>query len=346
VTPTCLRCGSELADGYVCVRCTDRVRIALLGDDRRDDRPGLVDTAPAARDIAHGLTSAVGGGGSGKPGSRMPLHLSVTAKLDAVQGSVTTWARHVAEERSGAWWVADELDPIVVAAHYLAASLEWLRHRPECAEAFTDLEAAARVVRGIVRGPAEMRYLGPCGAALVGDEITRWRYDEETRGQSAIPEQYRPVVETCDGDVYGRNGAAKGSCRTCGAEVDQGERRLWLDETVLDHLADEPIPARDIAFALRLNVNTIRTWAHTVYGRNGTVIRAAKLKTYWRRDQHVVPWDDPDPRLPEPQRKALTADRGQRLHYVGDVQELAEKTADERQRRAARSTMVDTADHP
>jgi hypothetical protein len=96
----CVRCGRPTADGYACVTCRDRILCDLLGDDSRDDRPGLVDTAPAARDIAQGQASGHGeGGASGKPESRLPLDLAVTAKLDAAQATLTTWARHISETR-------------------------------------------------------------------------------------------------------------------------------------------------------------------------------------------------------------------------------------------------------
>lgn len=131
-------------------------------------------------------------------------------------------------------------DPIIAAAQFLEVHLPWLAHRPEVGEALADVAAAARVVAGIARGPSEMKYLGPCGA----------EFDIATLDQ---PDR----VLTCDGDVYGRAGAEKGACRTCGAEVKQAERRAWLDDVVREHV----FTARDIADAHGLNVKTIRTWA-------------------------------------------------------------------------------------
>jgi hypothetical protein len=67
------------------------------------------------------------------------------------------------------------------------------------------------------------------------------------------PEQF----VTCDGDVYARDGAPVGRCRTCGAEVSTAERRAWLDGEV----RARAFRAAEIAQAYDINVNTIRTWA-------------------------------------------------------------------------------------
>jgi hypothetical protein len=242
----CVRCGRPTADGFACVTCRDRAQRDLLGDDSRDDRPGLVDTAPAARDIAQGQASGHGEGGtSGKPESRLPLDLAVTAKLDAVQGEMTTWARHVAEERSGRPMAHAGEDPIVHAARYLAENVEWLRHRAEVGEAYAAIEACARVVRGIVRGPAAQRYLGPCGA---------WRDHDSACGCEGAAGC--EVPETCEGDVYARDGASTGRCRTCGAEVSTAERQAWLDAEV--GRSDLAWTARGIADALNINAKTVR----------------------------------------------------------------------------------------
>jgi hypothetical protein len=250
VTATdCVRCGRPTADGYACVTCRDRILCDLLGDDSRDDRPGLVDTAPAARDIAQGQASGHGeGGASGKPESRLPLDLAVTAKLDAVQGEMTTWARHVAEERySGPQGHVGE-DPIVVAARYLAANVEWLRHRPSVDEAYAAIEACARVVRGIVRGPAAQRYLGPCGA------LWSRGFAAEVNGTLITSQEDLPP---CEGDVYARDEASTGRCRTCGAEVSTAERQAWLDAEV----RARAFTAVEIADAYpTIKANTIRQW--------------------------------------------------------------------------------------
>jgi hypothetical protein len=76
---------------YACSGCAYRA-----GDQLHD----IADMADAARDVAHGLSTRSGGSnGSGKPGSRLPLDLAATSKLDAVENTLSTWARHIAETR-------------------------------------------------------------------------------------------------------------------------------------------------------------------------------------------------------------------------------------------------------
>jgi hypothetical protein len=214
----------------------------------------VVEVTPAARDVATGQSRRSSGGGSGKPGSRLPLDLAAMAKLDAVQNVLTTWIRHVAEERGlrtprpgtyDIYAMAD--DPIEFAALWLAEHLEWIRHRPEADEFLGDVDAAARVMRSVARGPAEMKYLGPCGALVIENY-------ERTEAEGWTDES--GTMRQCDGDVYGRAGADKGACRTCGAQVDQGERRIWLDDVRRVWL----FSAREIVDAYEINVKTIRSW--------------------------------------------------------------------------------------
>jgi hypothetical protein len=132
-------------------------------------------------------------------------------------------------------------DPIIDAIQFLTGQLEYARHQPWVDEFLTDVEASVRVLRGLVRGPAEQRFMGPCGAAIVD-------WDREDCANTG--------VSTCDGDVYARQGASAGRCRTCGAEVDAGERRAWLDTEVRSHA----YTAVEIADAYPIKANTIRQW--------------------------------------------------------------------------------------
>jgi hypothetical protein len=250
VTAQCVRCARPLADSaYACTGCTNRARADLIGDDHRDDRPGIIHTAPAARDIAYGLSANLSGsGGAGKPGSRIPLNLAAAAKLDGIANALGGWVRIVAEER-GVYpeRIPAGADTIAPAARFLAEHLEWLRHREFADECFTDIEVAARVLRGIVRGPAEQKYLGPCGAPVLAEA-------EPEDPELGIAAEYETRI--CDGDVYGYRGADTGTCRTCGARVDQAERAAWLDELRRDWL----FTAKEISDAYGINVKTVRSW--------------------------------------------------------------------------------------
>jgi hypothetical protein len=155
-------------------------------------------------------------------------------------------------------------DPLIAAAQFLVTQLDWLRHardemgQPYAASVFAEIRDCASRMRAVVEGPADRRYLGPCGAPYlcdgiaVGDQGQPW-------AECGVPDSH-PAHElsTCEGDVYARDGAPAGHCRTCGAEVDTGERRAWLDAEVRSHT----FRAIHIAQAYRISVDTIRSWAH------------------------------------------------------------------------------------
>jgi hypothetical protein len=232
MSAACVVCTKPLPDtAYACTGCMCRAGYRLTE---------IADMVPAARDIAHGLSNHGGTGGSGKPGSRLPLDLGATARLDAVQNELGGWARITLDERQGQPFAPGPVDPIIHAAYCLAANLEWWRHRPAVAELLGDIEACARVVRGIARGPAERLYLGTCGARVTWDD-----------DGNEIPRD-----TPCAGDVYAHQGATDGMCRACQARWTVTTRRAWLDGEV----RQRNFRAAHIAEAHGVNVNTIRTW--------------------------------------------------------------------------------------
>jgi hypothetical protein len=157
----CVICDRPTPDGYADVACAvDRPR-QLLAE--------IQDMLPAALDVAHRQARhGTGGGASGKPGSALPLDLGATARLDGVRTALTTWWRHIAEERVGGTWVVFAGEPIEQAAIWLSGQLEWMRHRPECVEFLRDITACHRIIRGIVE-PGQHRVivgLCDCGKTL------------------------------------------------------------------------------------------------------------------------------------------------------------------------------------
>lgn len=249
VTNTCVcGCGRTLIDGYAATDCTEKARqqLAEIGE--------LV--APA-RDVAHRQTSGDGTGGSGVPGSRVPLDLAAGARLDAVQVALTGWARELAESRS-VGVVPDGRDVIVLAAAYIAQSLEIARHKEWIDEMLREIGDCVQAMRDVTAGRRERIYLGTCGAM-------RWIPDPGD-------DEFGAEVE-CDGDVYGPPDGITGRCRICKAEYDQGERLAQLGEQVIG----KAYRASVIAHAYGLSADTIRSWATERLGEGGVVLRAAKL---------------------------------------------------------------------
>jgi len=242
---TCVICGRPTPDGYVDMPCCNRAAGQLAA---------IIELAPDARAVAAGLVRRGRGGAGGKPGSRPPLNDGATDVVDAVQNALTTLARDIAETR-GPGSVSKrsrsriQPDPLVSAAKALSGQLEWLRHatdaqgQPYAVAAFAEIAHCAGRLRGLVNGPSEQKYLGPCGAEVL----------------APVPgEEFRMAqLDTCDGDIYGARGASRGRCRTCGAEVAQDDRQAWLDGEVRAHA----FRAYEIAQAYGVNVNTIRSWA-------------------------------------------------------------------------------------
>jgi hypothetical protein len=279
MSATCVVCSRPMADtAYACVHCGLTKPKAHLA--------AITDMTPAVRDLAHALSGHGGGtSGTGKPGSRLPLNLAATARLDAVQAELTGWVRHILAERGGAAHSVGS-DPIIHSAWYLTAQLEWMRHRPEVDEFLADVAKCSRIVAGLAHGPAGQKYLGPCGSQVTWDD------------DGAEVERDSP----CDGDVYARPDAEEGTCRECKARWPVAKRTAWLDGEVRQYA----FRAAHIADAYGINVNTIRSWA----------LRGL-LRSYWRTDAGLVtPWTDTDD-------EAETKARGPRLHYVGDVLDLA-----------------------
>lgn len=311
-------------EGLVCDACTGRTadRLTLIAE-----------LAPDARLVAAGLIRRGGNGSSGKPGSRPPLNDGATDALDEITNALTTIAREIADTRglkiaSGGRGVSD---PLTEACSWLCGQMSWLKDAlddqggPYAVGVFAEIGDCASRMRGLVDGPSAQKYLGPCDAPI-------------------LPEGY-PIeptpVGSCEGDVYGYRGARTGTCRTCGAHVDQAERSAWLDGEVRQHA----YRAVHITEAYGVPDGQIRVWA-----------ARGQLRSYWVTDAGLtIEWTDPpiDPELKGDERKARDAEieaelkaRGPRVYYVGDVLDLAaaqavrreEKRAERARRAAARQT--------
>lgn len=210
MTTTCITCerpvpGQEYGCP-ACARAAERALTAIAGlaADARD---------VVARQVRRG--PAIGRSGAG---SRPPLDLGAAERLAEVTNAITTWVRHVAEERgaNGPESHGDgrtgmgESDGLAVASRWLCEHLEWLRHRPEWSEAHGDITAAERTLRAIVDGPGERELVGAC---------------------------------PCGTTLYARPGRAVVTCPDCGAEWGTAESRQIL----IRHVEGMLLTAAEIA---------------------------------------------------------------------------------------------------
>jgi hypothetical protein len=205
----CVLCDHPILDtAYVCKLCGDRAAKNLLAGGEL-----YVEMEVAiARLVRFG--DPMGRGRSEQP---MPFDWDKSVDRSTVDSSVTTWVRHIVEE-TGAWtptnvgelmkWLADP------------KQIDWLRYRPEAAEALDELDYAARLVVRCIDAPSDRWYAGPC------------------------------KVDGCEEDLYGRPSAAALRCKECGAEHDAAARRDWLLRQADDVLATAPEVAR-FASAMR-----------------------------------------------------------------------------------------------
>nr|MDT0658047.1 hypothetical protein [Micromonospora sp. DSM 115978] len=197
----CVICTRPVADqAYACAGCADRIARHLAE---------IADLAPAARAVAAGQTRrgpAVGGHGGG---GGLPINLAAGARMDAVTNALGGWVRVVIDERGGRL-VLDDGDPLAAVACWLAGHVEWWRHRQQVDEFAGDVEHAARVLRGVVDGPAARVIVGACECRTV---------------------------------LYARTGAKVARCRECEREWDVDESR----EILLRHVDGMLLTAAEIA---------------------------------------------------------------------------------------------------
>lgn len=148
-------------------------------------------------------------------------------------------------------------DPLTNSARFLAEHVEWMRHRPEADEFLAAIDAASRLMTNLIDGAPPQVYLGPCGA-LTGPPGRRVHPITCNCRDCMTMITAGPIGQPteCDGDVYARQHASVGRCRTCSAEVDADARRQWLD----DEVRSRTFRAVHIADAYSINVNTIRSW--------------------------------------------------------------------------------------
>lgn len=302
--PICVVCERRpTPDGNACPGCAHRTDGKLAV---------IIDLTPDARLVAAGLVRRGGGSGSNKPGSRPPLNDSATDVMDEVQNTLTTLARDVAETR-GLQIVSAHRDgrsapdPLIAAAKFLSGQVEWLRHAFDGPEPYAvRAYDEIAVCAGRIRGLVN----GRSEQRFLGPCGAKVTWDDE----GAEVERESP----CEGDVFAYIDAKEGGCRECGARWATAERKDRLDGKVREYA----FLASELADAYGINVKTIRTWANR-----------GVLKTYWRTEGGIVAdWAEP----PEGETR-------ERLHYVGDVLDLAAADAarreGERAKRARRAAV-------
>ena len=110
-----------------------------------------------------------------------------------LRNTLSTWCRLIAEERGR---VLPDSDTPAAVAGWLLHHTTWLRHHRAGHEAVEEITSVVGKIRQAVDRPAERIYAGPC--------------------------------KDCNGDMYGKPGAAMVECRPCGLEYDVAEMVAWM----------------------------------------------------------------------------------------------------------------------
>lgn len=208
MTTTCATCDRPVADAAVCAGCANRaaaglrdaadlwpelaVTIARL-DRMGDPTPRAGRPAPA-NPIRPGGDPATDQATGWPPG--LPVNLAASETADVVRNTITTWARHIADEVG-----ADPPGDPAELMRWLAGRLEWARHQPWAAEAIDELGEVPKLLARALDRPPPRRYLGPC---------------------------------TCGADLYARRGAQHARC-ACGASAPVAEVLATLDKLARAH---------------------------------------------------------------------------------------------------------------
>lgn len=162
----------------------------------------------------------------------LPFNPDAAADVATIDNTLTTWARHVANERGHTAPASGQN-----LMHWLSQQVDWLRYRPEAAEALDELDYAATLVVRCIDAPAVHWFAGPC----------------DTDG--------------CTSDLYGRPGGKTIRCRDCRAEYDADERRRWLMGVAEDRLGTAVEVARFCSAMRQEAVTTAMIRGYAFRGR-------------------------------------------------------------------------------
>lgn len=204
--PTCPRCSRPIHDtAYIDTECAKDLQRALRDVEKVAGDITLT-VARLDRVQRHGgaLEEPGDDGWHRGEGALFPtaliINLSAARSHDAAAGELTTWARHVVEQRGER---PAEGHPLAACARFLADQAHWLRYQPEAAEAFAALHSACRTIVNLVDRPADLSVVGrcPCGTYL-----------------------------------YARQGADTVACSACGTAYDVASSREDLRRELEDRL--------------------------------------------------------------------------------------------------------------
>lgn len=226
----CVVCLKPVADtGYACHACAKRLQVSLLY---------------AGLGIIHDLEVTIarldvmGDDGPSSAEKALPFDWDASDAAWAIDNTLTTWARHICEERG----IAMTAVSTGAIAAWLARQTDWLRMRPEADEAFGELRHACWLLWRTVDTYVDRWYAGRCGADILDED---------------------GLLNTCEADLYALPGAEWVTCTECGASFTTEDRKAELLEQVRDHLTNAETIARALStWGWHITSSQIRGYAH------------------------------------------------------------------------------------
>ena len=229
MTIICVNDSRPVADGAWCATCAENLEDAL------GEVPALDEALAVAITRQARTTRRTGPRSSEKP---LPYGWSASHAAASAKNTLVTWARIISEERGIEIDCPDSLTDVaqwLIGPQQGTKHLEWLRHRAEAPEAYSELMDACKYPWRVVDAPAEREHVGTCDHC--GYELWVPKRDKD-----------RPPIT-----------AAR--CRACGTEHDIFERR----QRMLPVHADEIWTAARICMVLdhaglRVTLDMVSGW--------------------------------------------------------------------------------------
>jgi hypothetical protein len=251
---------------YVCGACAARTRDALRQ---------LADLAPEL-DVTVARQARTGDGGTGSDRDPLPVDLGAAYDVAAIDQVIATWSGAVARRRGRvllldgdapkgplcrAGWGCHHRSCIAIRerraarllparARWLSRQVDWIRRRPDAAQALDELLDACRLAVRIVDRRSPRWYAGPCNAPQVPAAGRSGASEGDGQGE-------------CGADLYAAPGASTVRCPQCAQAYDAVARKDFLLAAARDTLAWAELIARALAaLGLPCTRAQIVGWAH------------------------------------------------------------------------------------
>lgn len=267
----CQVCQAEIDGAYLCPRCIEDIERALgdIAGDLDDleavatrQARGPLGLGSSDHFIAYedGFAVPIGGYADGSLGDSGWVYAPGASDLiDAIDNTVTTWARHLCESRGIELpgWVRTTVD----ASRWLMLSRAAIAQDEWAAQIHDELTSIPHAVTKAVIGRGPQVFAGRCDAEQmrIVHQIVAVERNRAVRADRLLPVS----VPGCGAFLHGYEGEPGLTCEGCGASYSLAERRKALLSS--GELDDAWLPLRQLVEAFTeldypVNLDTLKTW--------------------------------------------------------------------------------------